>query len=51
MVGHRRRVLQAAAAFQIGGDPGSPKAVIADLRFNTCGQCSPAHHGMRIGLW
>jgi len=32
VIGHRGGILERTAIFEIGGDPGCPKRVIADLR-------------------
>src|ERR1700730_17331588 len=48
MVRHRRSLFEGAAVLEIGGDPGRPEAVIAELGFNPSRRRAPTDH--RIGV-
>jgi hypothetical protein len=50
MVRHAGRLLERAAVFQVGGDPGRAEAVIADLCANAGRGGAPSDHEVGVGL-
>src|SRR5688572_19751363 len=50
MVRHRRRRLEVAAAFEVGGDPGGTQAVIADPGRDAGTLGAAANHRVSLGL-
>lgn len=50
MAGHLLGDFELAAILQVRGDPGSPEAVSANLRFNPGFQSPTLNHGVDIGL-
>ncbi len=50
VIGHRRRVFERTAVFQVGGDSGRAKRVVANLGVDAGLERSASHHRIRIGL-
>ena len=50
MIGHGGGIFQRAAIFEIGGDPGRAKAVVADVGFDAGTLGAAADHGVGVGL-
>ena len=50
MISHGRGVFERAAILEVGGDPGRPEAVVADLGLDP-GHCgAPTDHRIGVGL-